>query len=331
MKKLAIMLSICAATVMVAGEKDYGWEFTPVVGGMTSEGNIGTKTSLFYGLRVAKLLEDSFIDSVELGFNYAPNVKYKDRQKDGITKSFDSTHSERYFANVTKNLLTAGDFSLYGLTGFGYHRYGKKYNGSFGNQASNEMFWQYGLGTKYYLTNNFALKAEIADTIGFRKGGNTLLYSLGFAADFGKRYQDAEEVVVEEANPLCPVPPVGAVLDENGCEKVIRVQLEGFKLNSAVVPANQIKDVAKVAEFMKQYPDYKVLLVGNTDSTGAAAYNQKLSERRADAVANILIMREGISADRVMTMGVGSSQPIATNATPEGRAENRRVDAKFRI
>lgn len=328
MKKIAIILSICAATVLVAGEKDYGWEFTPVIGGNTPEGNIGTKTSLFYGLRVAKLLEDSFIDSVEIGMDYAPNVKFKDRKKAGITTPYDSTHLERYFANIDKNLLTAGDFSLYGLTGFGYQHYGKKQR-----QAKNSMFWQYGLGAKYYLTNNFALKTEVIDAISFKKGHHNLLYSLGFAADFGKRYQDAEEVVVEEVaqNPLCPVPPVGAVLDENGCEKVIRVQLEGFKLNSAVVPANQIKDVAKVADFMKQYPDYKVLLVGNTDSTGPAAYNQTLSERRADAVANILIMREGISADRVMTMGVGSSQPIATNATPEGRAENRRVDAKFRI
>lgn len=329
MKKIAIMLSICAATVMVAGEKDYGWEFTPVIGGMTPEGNIGDKTSLFYGVRVAKLLEDSFIDSVEIGMDYAPTVKFKDRKKAGITTSYGNTHSERYFANITKNLVTVDDFSIYGLTGFGYQHFGKKHR-----QAKNEMFWQYGLGAKYYLTDNFALKTEVADSIGFKKGNHNLLYSLGFAADFGKRYQDVEEVVIEEVvevTPLCPQPPVGAVLDENGCEKIIRVELEGFKVNSSVVPANQIRDVRKVAEFMRQYPDYKVLLVGNTDSTGPAAFNQTLSEKRAEAVGNILIMNEGIASDRVMTMGVGSSQPVATNSTPEGRAENRRVDAKFRI
>lgn len=65
---------------------------------------------------------------------------------------------------------------------------------------------------------------------------------------------------------------------------------------------------------------------GHTDSTGNAAYNQGLSERRAASVANYLGERGGIDQRRISTLGYGATQPIASNATPEGRAQNRRVE-----
>ena len=65
---------------------------------------------------------------------------------------------------------------------------------------------------------------------------------------------------------------------------------------------------------------------GHTDSTGNAGYNQGLSERRAASVANYLGERGGIDQRRISTLGYGASQPIASNATPEGRAQNRRVE-----
>ena len=67
---------------------------------------------------------------------------------------------------------------------------------------------------------------------------------------------------------------------------------------------------------------------GHTDSTGAAAYNQRLSERRAAAVALYLESR-GVQAARVATRGFGMTQPIASNETEEGRAQNRRVEIKI--
>ena len=71
------------------------------------------------------------------------------------------------------------------------------------------------------------------------------------------------------------------------------------------------------------------MLEGHTDSIGSAKYNQGLSERRAAAVAKVL-MENGVAANRISTVGYGKTQPIAENATKEGRAKNRRVDAKFR-
>ena len=71
------------------------------------------------------------------------------------------------------------------------------------------------------------------------------------------------------------------------------------------------------------------MLEGHTDSTGNANYNQKLSERRANSVKNVLV-NQGLEADRITTVGYGETQPVATKATKEGRAQNRIVDAKFR-
>lgn len=71
-----------------------------------------------------------------------------------------------------------------------------------------------------------------------------------------------------------------------------------------------------------------LIAVGHTDSTGPAAYNQKLSVRRADSVKDYLVSK-GVPADRIYTEGKGESDPIATNATREGRAENRRVEIEL--
>ena len=83
--------------------------------------------------------------------------------------------------------------------------------------------------------------------------------------------------------------------------------------------------LGKVADNLMNYPDSTVTVVGHTDNTGAAAYNQDLSQRRADAVANVL-RDAGVRASRLIAYGRGESQPIATNLTAEGRAQNRRVE-----
>ena len=66
------------------------------------------------------------------------------------------------------------------------------------------------------------------------------------------------------------------------------------------------------------------MVEGNTDSVGSDAYNQKLSERRADAVKDVLV-KSDIDGSRITTVGYGESRPVASNDTEEGRAKNRRV------
>jgi len=94
--------------------------------------------------------------------------------------------------------------------------------------------------------------------------------------------------------------------------------------------SDQLSDAAKtnlrnLAESLKKHTGTEVLLVGHTDSVGSDSYNQSLSERRAQAAANYLISL-GLPASRIKATGRGKSEPIASNDTEAGRAENRRVE-----
>lgn len=98
-----------------------------------------------------------------------------------------------------------------------------------------------------------------------------------------------------------------------------------FAVDSAVVnPASQA-DLRALANSLNAYPNSRVVVVGHTDSTGSAAHNQALSERRASSVASVLI-QNGVAPARITPVGRGENQPVATNQTPEGRALNRRVE-----
>ena len=83
--------------------------------------------------------------------------------------------------------------------------------------------------------------------------------------------------------------------------------------------------VSKIADMMEQHPNLELAVVGYTDNTGDFNYNLGLSKRRADAIVNSLV-KDGVSKDRLAGVGVGPLNPIASNATPEGQAENRRVE-----
>jgi OOP family OmpA-OmpF porin len=99
-----------------------------------------------------------------------------------------------------------------------------------------------------------------------------------------------------------------------------------FDFDKSVVKPNSYGDIKNLADFMKQYPSTTTTVEGHTDSVGPDAYNQKLSQRRADAVKQVLV-KDGVAAGRITSVGYGESRPVADNATEAGRAVNRRVEA----
>ncbi|EAP75494.1 OmpA domain protein [Roseovarius nubinhibens ISM] len=98
-----------------------------------------------------------------------------------------------------------------------------------------------------------------------------------------------------------------------------------FAIDSSTVNSGLRGDLLTVARSLQSYPDTTVQVVGHTDNTGSAAHNQALSERRANAVADVL-MNGGVAFSRIQTYGRGEDQPLASNLTAEGRAQNRRVE-----
>ena len=98
-----------------------------------------------------------------------------------------------------------------------------------------------------------------------------------------------------------------------------------FDVDSAALRPSLQADLDRVAANLLQYPKSNVEVIGHTDNTGDAAYNLTLSQERAFAVQNVLLSG-GVPSSRVSAFGRGETQPIASNLTPEGRAQNRRVD-----
>lgn len=102
-----------------------------------------------------------------------------------------------------------------------------------------------------------------------------------------------------------------------------------FAVDSAAVNPGLRSDLRTLSASLNKYPNTSVQIVGHADSDGTAIYNQDLSERRAQSVA-IELIQGGVSSNRLQTFGRGESDPIATNLTSEGKAQNRRVDITIR-
>ena len=98
-----------------------------------------------------------------------------------------------------------------------------------------------------------------------------------------------------------------------------------FATDSAELSGPLRSDLGVLAQHLNRYPESNVQVIGHTDNTGSASYNLNLSRQRAATVANTLIAN-GVSSGRITAIGRGEDDPVASNLTPEGRAENRRVE-----
>jgi OOP family OmpA-OmpF porin len=141
---------------------------------------------------------------------------------------------------------------------------------------------------------------------------------------------DSDNDGVVDANDKCPNTNAAFKVDATGCPVMLTESVEiqmnvKFANNSAVVTAENFSEIQKVADFMQQFDKTEVTVEGYSDDRGRAAYNKSLSQKRADAVRTTLINEFKIPAARITAIGYGEENPIADNATAEGRAKNRRV------
>ena len=138
---------------------------------------------------------------------------------------------------------------------------------------------------------------------------------------------DDDKDGVLNSKDICPNTPLGEAVNEDGCPKSITLHVK-FPNDSSKIEASSYGIVQKYADFLNKYTAYSAKIVGHTDSRGSAAYNQKLSERRANAIKDMLI-EKGVPSSRVSAAGEGEAKPMADNATAEGRAKNRRIEAEL--
>ncbi|MFA0541529.1 OmpA family protein [Vibrio sp. 10N.222.52.B7] len=198
-----------------------------------------------------------------------------------------------------------------------------------------------GIGVEKQLSSDWALRVEYQYFDDFDDNYvqdlNSNLLSVGVSYNFGTgnttasaAAATASAVAVTQA-PSEPITEPAVVVEEKTTVVVTKAQTESFSQGMFETNSTELSTDGKIAlmplvEVLKAHPQSSVDVVGHTDSTGAAEYNLMISKKRAAAVA-AYIEEQGIEADRITASGEGEENPIASNATAEGRAQNRRVDA----
>ena len=172
-----------------------------------------------------------------------------------------------------------------------------------------------------------AIGAGVGIVAGLLTGGNDVRNAavgagIGAIAGGGVgAYMDVQEAKLRQK-----MQGTGVTVARNGDN--ITLNMPGsitFATNSADLNAQFYSALDGVDLVLKEYDKTMIEVAGHTDSTGSLALNQSLSERRAQSVASYLSSK-GLNSKRILTVGAGPSRPIASNDTPEGRQQNRRVE-----
>ena len=155
--------------------------------------------------------------------------------------------------------------------------------------------------------------------------GKGALVGAGAGAGVGV-YMDVQEKKLRDR-----LAGVGVGIQRDKATGAINLVMPGnitFPTAQSAIKADFYPVLDAVADVLKEYGDTTITVSGHTDNVGDTAYNQRLSQERANSVAGYLVNR-GVSAQRVAAIGLGKSQPIADNGNEAGRSQNRRVEVRI--
>ncbi len=244
--------------------------------------------------------------SIEAGYDYLGKF-------DGAGLNNDKV--EAYTLAPKVNLPITNDISLYGKFGGAFVNYGHEDDYSYLGAA----------GIEFDSHENVAVRVEYQAITDIN---NDQVRAMGNSATIGVVYKFGESaepapVVVEEAPVVVEEP--AAPVEVTKTFETQRLGTGSFELNSAELKATSAAQLDELVDFLNTYPQANVQVIGYTDTSGSEAYNQVMSEKRAASVANALVAK-GIDPSRITMSGEGENNPIASNATHEGRVQNRRVE-----
>ncbi|MBL0057871.1 MAG: OmpA family protein [Elusimicrobia bacterium] len=210
--------------------------------------------------------------------------------------------------------------------------------------AMNRMAFRAGAGAERFLNRRWAVGAKTECWVSPRSGGvgeDMVLLTAGLTLALAfERENDARvepDAQKEETKPTGPVPetiapaPIAATEKEKRPpETQVYFRSEKWKPSSTQTERNSA-DWEGAALFLARHPEARVEVHGHADARGPQEFNRALSQRRAEAVRDLLANRWGLEPERISVYAHGSSQPVADNDTPEGRARNRRAVVVFRL
>ena len=191
-----------------------------------------------------------------------------------------------------------------------------------------------GLGAEYKFAPQWSVAGEFTSATAKSNGDKMTNnnFTLGINYYFGKPVVAAPVVAVVAAPVEAPAPvavkvaaPAEPVYKTIFTDKPVTIEGTNFATDSAKLKLTASEKLAEVVDFTVKYPESNLAVTGYTDSTGTVKHNQKLSERRAASVKAYLV-KKGVPAAHIVTKGEGVANPVASNKTKAGRAQNRRVE-----
>lgn len=249
------------------------------------------------------------------------------------------------------HLTQFGAWQPYLSAGIGYYRL--KEAGLTPDFDDNSF--DFGVGVKRFIGDNFFLRgdAKMIRVQDINTWDQSVSLSIGYA--FGPKTRAAAPVAaapapapapaadpdsdgdgVADSRDRCANTPRNLAVDANGCPIMDRSQerqdlLVNFDFDQAVVKPEFYDEIETFAEFLQTYSNTNAVIEGHTDSDGTEAYNQGLSERRAQAVMNRLVQAHGIPASRLSAVGYGEARPVVENNSTANKARNRRIEAEVTV
>lgn len=343
MNKLLLIPAILFAGNLIA--KEYKYEITPVIGYNIAEGNLNLENQFLVGLE-AQINTDTFLKP-ELSILFS-DANYEDLPINP------STDIWRFAFNGVHDFDAIGAFTPLMKVGIGYETIEN-------NLARNDdsLFIDAGVGVKAAIADNWSLKFEAVYMN--KEFDSNLALLAGVSYSFGEKAQREapvtqkapKQVVVKEipkpivtealivlapkfdgdsdqdgifnSKDKCPFTPLGNVVDADGCTEKVNLHIN-FENDSFNVDIASQQRVAGYANFLKERINYTTQIIGHTSLKGEAPYNQRLSQRRAQAVKELLIAY-GIDASRISTLGKGETEPIVQGDSEAAHAQNRRIEA----
>jgi OOP family OmpA-OmpF porin len=279
---------------------------------------------------------------VELGYNldenWALRLEFAKQRLEQLTTD-DKIDGERVGLDVMYNLTNTGFYVLGGLKHLDV------------DNTDDATALNMGVGYRQYLNERVSLFGEANRLQGIGDSFADANIKLGLSVLFGDApvvaeptpapepvqapvvvVADSDKDGVPDSNDLCPGTPSTDKVDATGCsiftEKEVNFTLKAqFDNDSSVIKPEYNAEIADLAAFLKRFPGTDVEIGGHASNVGAAAYNMKLSERRADAVAKVLVNEHGISSSRVSVKGYGVTRPKVEGNTAAAHAANRRIEA----
>jgi OOP family OmpA-OmpF porin len=347
------VILLTGATAANAEEIQNGVYVAPSLGYYFFDGdnNNNADDTFFYGLSVGYQFNKKF--AVEASyFELEPEVKDPGFDIDGhYHNASEDIDTQHYRLDGIFNFdlpVSSIPVSPYLSIGYGKLETDLKFS------DEDDWMMDVGVGIKQKITPAFSLRGDVRAFHSWDNDDTDYGLSVGLVYLFGAKQtpttppeakveqptqqptdncaSDTDGDSVPDCRDQCPGSDPRAEIDEKGCyrtEQVIdRVELNIlFDSNKAVVKSEYYSEIQKVADFMQKHPDTKADIEGHTDNVGSNQYNQRLSQRRADAVRQVLISKFNIAPLRLRAMGYGETRPVQSNATATGRQANRRVIA----